>query len=273
MRREQNELIVLPEANIQRNRQICLTFKDDKAANASSFYFYRDFEILGQNPDGSYKFSYQPWSDEPLGVAQYDIWIEQSINQTVGKRLESIAKEMQIADLLGAPYLTESNFEAALLAKASSSVVQTTENAINFLEANLDLLNLENPAVVYRLRTDNEKLLTRFRLSLASIAERLKGLSNEEYHIQARQLFESEIQPQIAEVNAATQRMVESAARGAIQAGSAFALAIMAGNALPICAMLPFIANGMASEAIPAVGDYLRLRNQPQYLWYKLNAQ
>jgi hypothetical protein len=255
-------LVVLNEPNIRLKRHICITFKGDEAANESNFYSYREMRFEKENKDGSYTVSYQPWSDEPLAKAQYDIWIEQAINQTVGERLESISKEMRIADALGAPYLTESTFEAGLLARSGQPPATSSSTAIKFLQANAHMLNLQDPKAIFQLRTDNADLLNRFRLSLATVSDELKGLDGEEFEQRARQLFEKEIQPQIAEVNAAIGRIESAAAKGLTQT-----IAVLV---LGLAALLGLAAAGVGSEALPAVGDYLRTRKQPEFIWHKL---
>lgn len=89
MERTEEGIIILDEANHRRSRQICVTFQDDDSARSASFYHFRQFEFAGKNPDGSFIVSYAPWNDDPLDEAQYAIWEEQVINQTVGARLDA----------------------------------------------------------------------------------------------------------------------------------------------------------------------------------------
>jgi hypothetical protein len=223
-----------------------------------------------ENDDGSYTVSYQSWSDDPLEKSLYDIWIEQAVNQTVGARLESVSKEMRVADALGAPYLTESAFEAGLLARSGQASSTRGSTAIKFLDANAHMLNLEDPRAIFQLRTEKADLLNRFRLSLAAVSDDLKGLDGQEFEERAQQLFEKEIQPQIAEVNTAIGRMESAAAKGLTQTVAALVLGLLTGSTLPVAALLGFAAVGVGSEALPAVGDYLRTRKQPQFIWHKL---
>jgi hypothetical protein len=118
MERTPEGIIILDEPNHRRCRQISITFKDDDAASHASFYHFREVKFHGENPDGPLKVSWKAWCDDPLDEAQYAIWEEQVINQTVGARLDAVAKEMRLAQVLGAPYLTESNFEAELLSRS-----------------------------------------------------------------------------------------------------------------------------------------------------------
>lgn len=264
-------LIILEEPNVLRKRHICITFADDDAATFSSFYHFREFEFHGPVSDDLVKFSYKPWSDESLDHAQYDIWIEQATNQTIGSRLESIGKEMRLADFIGTPYVTESPFEAELLALSGVERPGEAGEAVNFLEANRQLLNLNDPELVLRLRTESASLLERFQLATAATAEQLKGLQGSEFTLRAKQLFESDIQPQIAEVNEAIGKLEGAAGKGLLGAGAALVLGVLTGAALPVAAWLGLSAAGMGTEAFPAVGDYLRLRKQPQFIWHKLS--
>jgi hypothetical protein len=264
-------LVVLDEPNSQMKRQVCITFNGDENSNGAMFYSFREFHVEKVKPGGIIEFSYKPWSDESLDKAQYDIWIEQSINKTIGTRLENISTEMRIAEMLGAPYLTESSFEAHLLARSGQPTPTSGSNSINFLQANSHLLNLEDPKAIFQLRTNNAGLFNRFRLSLNEVAEELEGLDGQHFEQRAQQLFEKEIQPQIAEMNAAIGRLEGAAAKGLIQTSAALVLGLMTGSVLPVAAILIFAAAGVAGEALPAVGDYQRVRKQPQFIWHKLS--
>jgi len=263
-------LVVLDQPNTRLKRHVCITFRGDDAANSASFYHFREFNIDAVGPGRIVKFSYKPWSDEPLDQAQYDIWIEQSVNQTVGARLESISREMRLADALNAPYLTESTFEAELLARSGRPGARQGTPAINFLQANAHLLHIDDPEAIFRLRTEHADLLDRFRLSLTAIAGELKGLSGHEFEQRAQQLFEREVQPQIATLNAAIGKLHSAAAKGLLHTAAALFLGLLSGATLPVAAYLAFAAAGIAAEATPAVGEYQRARRHPQFIWHKL---
>jgi len=132
------------------------------------------------------------------------------------------------------------------------------------------LLNLTDPTMVFRVRTENAALIERFRLSLREVAGQLQGVAAGEFTMRAQQLFEREIRPQIAEVNAAATKVVEAAGKGLLQTGGGLLLALLTGSALPARALLLFAANGIIGEAIPAVGDYIRSRKKPEFIWGKL---
>jgi hypothetical protein len=263
-------LIMLDQPNLLRKRHICITFAGDDAARGVSFFSYRDFEYLGQTEDGCLRIAYKPWSDDCLDQEQYDNWVELSINQVVGARLQAIAREMRLADIVGAPYMTESAFEGKLLALSGGRNGGNQIPAVEFLEANRELIRVSDPNLILRLRTRNEAAFQRFRISLAGVAEDLKGLSGDDFEQRARQLFEAEIRPQIAEVNSIVGGLAGAAAKGVLQTGSALYLALLTGGSLPVAAWLALGAAGVVGEALPLVGDYLRARNQPQFIWNKL---
>ncbi len=86
--------------------------------------------------DGSLRISWDLVNDKPMDEARYAVWMEQSINSAVGARLEAVAKEMRLANTLGAPYLTESTFEAELLARSGAEIsTETNTMDVNFLDA------------------------------------------------------------------------------------------------------------------------------------------
>lgn len=263
-------LIILSQPNIDRKRQVSITFKDDEACKHGAFYMFREIQNQKALSGDLLEFSYEPWNDKPLDQANYDIWIEQSINKVIGNRLESISKEMRIAEALGAPYLTESTFEANLLARSGQASLSKNTNAINFLQANSHLLNLEDPKLIYRLLNEQASLLGRFRLSLSAVSAELTGLDASEFEEHSRRLFEKHIQPQIAEVNSAIGRLHSSAGKGLLQTGSALVVGLLTGSVLPVGALLTFAAAGVAAEALPNIGDFVRLRRQPQFIWHKL---
>jgi hypothetical protein len=271
MERTPEGLIVLPEPNVQRKRNVCLTFTNDDAATGSSFYQFHDVKLHRTTSEDVIKFEFEAWSDEPLDQARYDTWIEQITNQTVGARLQAIAKEITLSEYIGVPYVTESSFEANLLALGGNVDRVDPVNAVNFLQANTNLLNLIDLNAILQLRTNKAALFDRFRLSLSAAAEQLKGLPPSQFDERARQFFETEIQPQIAEINRAIGRIESAAAKGLVQTGAALVLALLNGAALPVSAWLSLTAAGTATEALPAIGDYLRLRKQPQFIWYRLS--
>src|SRR5205823_1553687 len=72
MQKGNEGLIILNEPNAERKRHVCVTFSRDEAATGCSFYHYRDFNIHDVTREGVVRFSYKPWSDEPLDEAQYN---------------------------------------------------------------------------------------------------------------------------------------------------------------------------------------------------------
>lgn len=270
VKRTTSGLIILNKQNIDRKRQVSITFKDDEACNHGAFYIFREIQNPMALPGNILEFNYESWNDKPLDQAKYDIWIEQSINKVIGNRLEGISKELRIAEAIGAPYLTESTFEANLLARSSQPISSNSSNAINFLQANAHLLNLEDPKIIYRLLNEQADLLSRFRLSLSSVSDELTGLDDSAFEECSRRLFEKYIQPQIVEVNSAIGRLHSSAMKGLLQTGSALVMGLLTGAVLPAGALLTFVAAGVAAEALPNIGDFVRLRRQPQFIWHKL---
>lgn len=116
LRKEDDGFTIADNIDTSRSRQICVSFDGDDPVTGASMYFFRDVQVLGQISPTHYKIAYKPWSEQPLDQERYDRWIEQTTNQTVGARIKAVASEMHLADLLGAPYVTESSFEAKLLA-------------------------------------------------------------------------------------------------------------------------------------------------------------
>lgn len=270
MEKSDQGLLILPEPNVNRTPHVAISFKDDEATKDISFYHYREITLRDQGPDCMVPFSFEAWSDAPMDSALYNAWIEQATNQTVGFRLQAIAKEMQLADRFGIPYSTQSKFEAELLARSGVADAPVSSTAVNFLQANRDLLNLDDPLAVLRLRTDNAQLLERFRISLGYLSSELRDLDEGQFAERSRQVFEREIKPQVQEVNAAISKIYQSGVKGFLQTGSALLLAVLTGPSVPVATLLGLAAMGIVGEALPAIGGYRQKRRGPEFIWHKL---
>jgi hypothetical protein len=269
MKMLESRLVLLNEENKERLPQIGITFQDDVTTYAE---YYRYFASEWSEEEGKIKVVWRGDFNEPVEQRQYDAWIEQSINKTVGARLERIGKEMHLADQIGATYLTESSFEAELLALSGKTGGQSDALAINFLNANAELLNLDDLNSVLRLREGDETLMKRFRMSVEAVAGELKGVDGKDFERRAQTLFEKDIQPQIEEVNSAIRKIGGATIGGTAGTGVALVLGLLTGSVVPMAALLGLAVLGVSGTAVPAVQEYLAVRKQPQFVWHKLKS-
>jgi hypothetical protein len=259
-------LVVVDKPEIQRTRTIGIRFRDDDVTSGMGIHRYSTMQPEGRNPDGSYRVVFDVFNETPLDEATYKSWVEQCFNKDVGMRLQNIGEELILANTLGVPYLTESQFETELLSKAGVSSSGEATDPISFLEANLGSLAVDDPQIVFRLRTDAALLLTRFRDSLENIADKLQGVSPSEFTAKSQQLFRTEIESQIEEIRTTQDKLFMGAVAGAVT----FGFALLTGNVLPVSAVIPVLLAGAGVGALPTVPDYLKGKRRPEFIWQKL---
>jgi hypothetical protein len=184
-----------------------------------------------------------------------------------------VTNEMALAQRLGASYITESGFEARLCGMAGTQQEYVgSVDAVNFLHAVMDELQLGDPTMVARLRHDYPVVFERFRRSLRSIANELQG-TGEGFHDRARQLFDTEIRPQILDVRTAMSKVTFAGIGGGITFGMDIALAVMTGDAVPFIGGLVLATSVGVMAAAQAVPDYLRHRTSPEFIWSKITKR
>lgn len=252
-------------------RGITVAFKNDRPSPHESVYFLYDQRIIEKIDETHFKFAQTLDWNSPPDKELFDAWLYQSVNQTILARLSGIAREMSVAERLGATYLTESGFEAELCGMSCGDLTGpgSRVSAVNFLSANSPFLKLEDPSLVARLRSSNPVLFERFQQSLLSVTNELSG-NSENFEERAKQLFEQDIRPQIDELNAAFIKVAAGIGSGVVLGGAAVAVAVLTGPALPLAALLGIGAATAVGEALPSVGEYLSRRPGPAYVWNQL---
>jgi hypothetical protein len=209
-----------------------------------------------------------PWDKIPE-KKQFEDWVYQSINQTISSRLKEIASEMTLAEALNAVYLTESEFEATLCGKLGIEGNHSNAvDAVNFLRANEPRLTIENAAQVLSIRESNPRMFERFHSTLLSASASLHG--SDDFSSKAQRLLESEVIPQIEEIETAGRKVFYNLAGGVIKAGATLGFAYVTGTTLPMAAVLGYGALLMAGTALPAIPEYLKERKRPAYIWRKI---
>lgn len=263
--------IVLNEAPKVPTRGICISFANDSAANASSFYLLFEQKVIRKIDEDHYEFSQRLDWDNPPDKAMFDAWVYQSINKTIIARLGCASREFSVAEQLRATYLTESDFESKVCGMSSSAELKPGQDvsAVNFLTANAPYLKLDDPLALARLRGEHGYLFERWQLSLLSVADELTGVTDDFDH-RAKQLFEKEIRPQLDELNTALFKMAGGAAGASLLTAGTIGMALLSSATLPFAAVLGLGALAAGGRAVPSAAEYAAKRKGPAFIWSKI---
>ncbi len=252
-------------------RGISIAFTNDQPVVLDPFYLLFDQESAEHVDDTHIRFVEKlDWDDVP-SKELFEAWVYQSVNQAILARLESVAREIRLAQRLGAYYLTESQFESELCGMTVGDVTRAEGriNAVNFLNANTPYLKIDSAETVARLRTDNPQLFERFQQSLLAVASQLNG-GDDNFEDRAKQLFEVDIRPQINDLEAALMKVAGGVGGAALLTAGSVGMALLSSTALPFAAVLGLGALGITGGALPSVTEYLSKRGGPAFLWKKL---
>ncbi len=174
-----NGFLILPEeAHIKKRTGLNVQFKDDYGVNEGRIFVYSAIENLEEQPDGSLRFCQSFNPNDTLSEELFNYWVYQSINSVMKSRLSNIYNETSLAITLGHTYVTESKFESKLLALSGIECDSDNHNAIDFLEANSEFLNIESPEIILELRTKYSQAFERFNYSILDATEELSELDD-----------------------------------------------------------------------------------------------
>ncbi len=254
-------------------RAIHISFKGDYCTGGDTTYLLPDSEIGEPVPQGaSYRVPIE-WtfgSSEPLPEHTFKAWVYQSINSSIISRLHHVASEVRLASRLSHSYITESPFEAKLLSLRGFRRDESALDALNFLEANDTLIQVPSPRSVVELRERHPDAFRRFRVSLLSVAEGLRGVPADQFQERAARVFEQEVQPQIDEMRSKIESIKTSVVKGGLVSLGGVALAVATGAAIPLVSAVLYALSGALSETLPAVSEYMQSRKRPEFVWSKL---
>ena len=265
-------LLVLNDPPKTPTRGICVEFRHDESVARSSFYLLHQIEVVEKIDDGHLRIAKRLDWDKPPNKAEYDAWIYQSVNKTIIARIDSVARELGVAQQLGSSYLTESQFEATICGMRSDSEPRSDQStkAVNFLNANANFLKLDDPQMLARLRTDHARIFERWQLSLLSICDELNG-AGDDFETRANQLFEKEVQPQLEELKAALIKLGGGIGGAALLTAGTVGMALLSNGALPFAAVLALGAAAAGGRAIPNIAEYASKQKGPSFIWNKLS--
>ena len=263
-------LVLVKKPSADPTRGIAVQFRNDQVCG-HHMYLLHDMKVVGKNADGTVTVEWGlDWSNKP-SREYYDHWVYQSINREIIERLTSISRESSLAGVLGACYMTESDFEAKLCGLASTSTGgrHARIDAVNFLRANAPYLKISSAEAVARIRADDPKLFERFQLSLLAVSAELEGM-DAGFADRAKQLFEKDIQPQVEEINIALTKAATALAKGGVLAAGTLALAILTGGVLPVVSILGIGIAMSIGEALPEIAEYRKKRRGPAFIWKQI---
>ena len=123
----------------------------------------------------------------PVSKEEYAAWLQNATNVAVMTRLNDASHEMTLATILNASYLTDSAFEAQVLALSAQKDLPADSRVtgVNFLEANTQFLNLQSAAQIAGVRMDNPLLFEKFQAAMLHTTSELTGV-NEGFDDKAR---------------------------------------------------------------------------------------
>lgn len=267
---ENNQLYILSEdASIHRRMALHIQFKKDICKNSPSLYLFQtsSFEETTDKDFLKMRTSWDP--NGRLDEEKFRFWAYQTINQLMRVRLIKIQNEIDLADRYGYTYITESDFESNLLNMAINKDFNSGFAAKHFLEAN-NLTFISIPEDLLRLRTNNPILFERFNSCLINISHELKFLDEHEFIHRSKRLFETEIRPQIDEINQTITSIRTGFTKGTAVSLVSFMASILTGSYVPVVSILGLsVANGLA-ETLSEAAKYQNLKKTPAFIWHKL---
>jgi hypothetical protein len=271
LHKESGALIIPREPVKEPCRAISISFQNDSHTHSAGIYFYQTMQAEEVDHDtGRIKVSLSWSPDEPIQEDVYKGWVYQSINRTIIQRLGSISSELRLAASMDHSYMTESQFESALLSQCGFQGEESSTQAVNFLRATETLIQIPSPEEVVRLRDKHAEAFFRFRASLLETSAALKGVSPDEFGTKAQRLYRTQIQPQVDEIEKSVRAICTSVTKGTLVSLGGVAFAIASGAALPLVAASLYATSGALTESLPALSDYMASRKKPEFIWKQL---
>lgn len=252
-------------------RGISVQFQNDGPKSCPPFYLLSEMRMVDKVGDTHIKIEqHLDWGNPPSQTS-FDAWVYQSINRTIINRLRNVAREIEISAGLNATYLTESQFESELC--GLSFDVPTNPDGrttgVNFLTANAPYLQINDPATLAKLRADNPRLFERWQHSLLAAIQELNGYDGD-FNERSKQIFETEIQPQIDDLNKALIKLSGGIGGATLLTAGTIGMALISNATLPFAAVLGLGALAAAGRAMPSVAEYLTARKGPAFVWNRL---
>ena len=271
VRDEKGQMLILNEdAFVKRRTALHVSFIDDYWASGPSLYLLQTIENSRENESGEFIIEHSWDSKRILSKERFEFWSYQSINQAMRARLINIYNESHLSAILGHTYITESPFESKLLSMSGEIDEPDDIYATKFLEANNSFISISSPETIIELRTKYFRAFERFNHTLLFVSGELSRLDPKEFDQKAKNLFYSEILPQIDEFRDGANSISTACIKGGIACLVGFSAAIITGSSLPLVpALMLSVASGL-TEALPSISQRHKIKMKPAYIWHRL---
>lgn len=163
LRRDETGWIEAPNAQV--SRAIAVEFGDDHSAGMLYQLFEQEIENIDETARTyTVRLSFP---DNPPTKANYDVWVEQSVNRTAINYYTRLCKELTLAAQLGASYLCFSEFRSDLLARFFPVRVNTAEHSANVvMQLNVPFLDEIDTETLMKVRSEDSEAFQLFRQEL-----------------------------------------------------------------------------------------------------------
>ncbi len=261
---QDGNLLVLNEAaHSNRRPALNVSFKDDLWKSGVSLYLFQTLE------NGKITWD----KNKTLSKEDFEHWAYQTINQAVRARLACIYNETHLASITSHTYITESCFEANLLAMSGNTAFSTGEASAKFLKANDSFIQIDSPETVVTLRDKYFRAFERFNYSLLDITNQLSNVNPEDFDQMSQTLFHKEIMPQIDEIRDNLKSISSSSAKGFLGSVGGLSAAVATGSVMPLIPALGLTAFSAATEALPAICQQQNYKNKPAFIWHRITKK
>lgn len=252
-----------PDEPLQPSRAICVSF-DDYVVAFPYFLLASQFTEHPQVP-GRFTIT-QTLPEAPPPAAQFDLWVQQSINQSAGNVLNHLEVDLRHAARSGSLLLTESSFVGDLLRHRVPA--PSVEEGMADLALRLDLPVLQNIDIagLMNVRMNYGEAFQAFRLALQRHLRELRTTTDGSIMRQRLENLEHEFgEVQLADVRREIERVRRDVVASLVIGAASLAAVVPSGVSLAGLV-------GAAAGAYKAASGYLdRVRQHPAYFLWKLN--
>lgn len=265
-----DEMYILAEdAFISRRAALSVTFRNDRLYSGVGLFKHTTLEEITRVGDKARIRQF--WDkDGTLPEDKFRHWAYQATNQAIIARLKAICNQTALAQELGNTYITESEFESALLSLSNTTGASTISPCVKFLNLNNSFISIESPATIVKLREKYSVGFERFNSSLLAVSDELNGIEDNKFDQKCAALIHKEIMPQVDEIRGAIGQVGTGLLKGTLVSLSGIGLAISTGSAVALIPSLLASASTVLSETLPAIRNFQSYKQRPGYIWHRL---
>ncbi|MGH2958588.1 MAG: hypothetical protein ACRDKE_03215 [Solirubrobacterales bacterium] len=194
-------------------------------------------KALDTDPEtGAFKMV-QVFPDTPPSAEQFDVWVDQSINQASFRLVQALARELTVSTRTRSHYMTQSSFIMSLLTAAFDGQHDPAGHVFE-----MDLPAVEDATLddIMRVRTNDGEAFASFRRFISRQVERWTQIEDPDELRRAMHEAEIELgETALAEVKATLSRIkTKLAGQGVAALASALAISVQPGGPSLIAALL-----------------------------------